>query len=439
MELIVQKYGGTSVGSAERLRAVAQRVAKRRASGHPMVVVVSAMGKTTDELIDLARRVTLEDLTAAPSVLPEREMDLLLSTGEIVSCTLLAMALCSLGVPAMSFTGHQAGIETDTAHGRARILRVDPRRIRAALERGHVAVVAGFQGTTEEIDITTLGRGGSDTTAVALAAALGAAQCEIYTDVDGVYTADPRRVPDARLVRELSHAEMIELASAGARVMHPRAVEIGARWGVDIRVLSSFAEPPAAGVAGGGTLITRTPRRMEGFVLTGIASLRGQAKLVLHRLPPGLAAPTRLLGRLAEAGISVDLVSEARERDGTAQLEITVHEEVLEEARELCARELAELRAGDEIETRAGLSRIALVGSGMHDRPGVYARTFRALLEADVALHAVSSSAISITLLVASECEDAALRALHRAFALELQGVPTTGGDPQAHPPPPPG
>jgi aspartate kinase len=348
---------------------------------------------------------------------------MLLTAGERISMALLAMAIRERGVEAVSMTGSQAAIITDEAHTAARIAEIRADRVREAVAAGKVVIVAGFQGVSRTREVTTLGRGGSDTTAVALAAALGAGRCEIYTDVEGIFTADPRRVPEARRVRELSHAEMIELATAGARVMHPRAVEVGARWGVDIRVLSSFVDEPPDGDSPGGTLITRTPQRMEGLVLTGIASLHGQAKLVLRGLPSGPGAPTRVLSALADVRISVDMVSSVVGLQGRTHLEITVNEDVVEEAREVCSRVLQELGVDDAVEVHTGLSRIALVGSGMSDLPGVYARTYQALLDEDIEVRAISSSSISINLLVATEREGTALQALHRAFDLELGGA----------------
>jgi aspartate kinase len=429
--LIVQKYGGTSVGGPARIQAVADRVVAARRAGHDLVVVVSAMGDTTDELIELARKVTHGD---KPARRHPREMDMLLTAGERISMALLAMAIRERGVEALSFTGSQAAIITDGAHTAARISEIRTDRVLTELEAGRVVIVAGFQGVSRSREVTTLGRGGSDTTAVALAAALRADRCEIYTDVDGVYTADPRRVPEGRRVRELTHPEMIELAAAGARVMHPRAVEVGARWGVDIRVASSFSSIPIGAAPPQGTLITRTPRQMEGLVLTGIASLGGQAKLVLRGLPAGIGASALLLGQLAEAEVSVDLVTEMRDSSGDIQLEVTVGDEVVDEAVRVCREVIAGLDGEPAVETVTGLSRLALVGSGMHDRPGVYARTYRALHDAGVPIEAISSSAISITLLVPSEAAERALQALHQAFDLELQGTAPVTGDPQTMP-----
>jgi len=422
--LIVQKYGGTSVGTPERIRAVARRVAGVRRRGDDVVVVVSAMGETTDDLLALAAQVTGID---APGSRHPRELDMLLSAGERISMALLAMAIRDEGAEAISLTGSQAAIITDGAHTAARIREVRADRVRAALTDGKVAIVAGFQGVSLAREITTLGRGGSDTTAVALAAALEADVCEIFTDVDGVFTADPRKVPGARVLPRVSHAEMIELAAAGAQVMHARAVEIGARYGVDIRVLSSFREDEGGDDAPRGTRITREPDRMEELALTGITSQRGHAKISMRGLPAGMATATEVLVRLAEAGVPVDLISEHTEPTGRVSLQVTTWEHAIEAARGV-VEELVGRLGGGEWEIRQGLARVALVGSGMTGRPGVYARAFRTLLDAGVDVQAVSTSAISITLLVAHDREDAALEALHRAFELERAADPSRAG-----------
>ena len=415
MALVVQKYGGSSVADADGIKRVAQRIVATRKGGDRVVVVVSAMGDSTDELMDLASQVS--------PLPPARELDMLLTAGERISMALLAMAIATLGLEARSFTGSQAGVITDAAHGRARIIDIKPGRIADALGDGAIPIVAGFQGVSQTTkDVTTMGRGASDTTAVALAAALDADVCEIYTDVDGVFTADPRRVPGARVIPRISHAEMIELASAGAQVMHARAVEIGARFDVDIRVLSSFVEDEE-GAAPRGTLITRTPQRMEELALTGITSQRGHAKLVMRGLPAGMATSTEVLTRLAEAGVPVDMISEYVAPGGRVALQVTTWQEALPEARRV-VDELVGRLGGEGWEVVERLSRIALVGSGMHGRPGVYAGAFRALLDAEVEVHAVSTSAISITVLVDEAREEAALRALHRAFELEMGAVP---------------
>jgi aspartate kinase len=416
MALVVQKYGGTSVGSPERIRAVARRVAAARRRGDDLVVVVSAMGDTTDDLLKLAAEVTGSE---RPGGSHPREMDMLLTSGERMSMALVAMAIREAGAEALSFTGSQAAIITDETHTAARIVQVRADRVKEELARGRVVIVAGFQGVSRQREITTLGRGGSDTTAVALAAALEADRCEVFTDVDGVFTADPRRVPGARVIPQISHVEMLEMAQSGAQVMHSRAVEIGARFGVDIRVLSSFVEDGPGGTDGRGTLITKTPKRMEDLLVTSIPSSRGQAKLLLAGLPAGLRSATEVLTALSESGISVDMITEAECEGGRVQIQVTVSDEVLPHARRV-AEEAVRSLGGTGVSVRDGLSRIALVGSGMHGRPGVYTRAFRALLAAGVEVHAVSTSSISITLLVPTEREDAALRALHDAFALEL-------------------
>lgn len=414
MALLVQKYGGTSVGTPERIRAVAKRVAAARRRGDSLVVVVSAMGDTTDDLTTLATLVTEKE---RPQDAHPREMDMLLTAGERIAAALLTMAIRQEGFEARSFTGSQAAIITDTAHTAARIREVRGGRVREALEAGCIAIVAGFQGVSTEKEITTLGRGGSDTTAVALAAALGADACEIYTDVDGVYTADPRRVPGARVIRELTHAEMMEMAANGAQVMHGRAVDIGDRFGVDIRVLSSFVDDAPDG-GPRGTLITNRAKTMEELAVTGVAPKGGQAKLVLRGLDPGMRTQTVLLEALAAAGVSVDMVHESLDGDGRMQLHLTVDEETAERAVSILREALASA-GGGEVEAHTGLSRIALVGNGMTGRPGVYARAYRALLDAGVEVEGVSTSSISITVLVPGEKETEAVRALHAAFRLE--------------------
>jgi aspartate kinase len=412
--LLVQKYGGTSVGSPERIQAVARRVVEARRRGDRVVVVVSAMGDTTDDLLTLATRVAGD---AGAAKRHPREMDMLLTAGERISMALVAMAIREQGEEAVSMTGSQAAIITDDVHTAARITEVRADRVREALNAEQVVIVAGFQGVSRSREITTLGRGGSDTTAVALAVALEADRCEIFTDVAGVFTADPRRVPEARVIPELSFSEMLELASAGAQVMHARAVEIAGKHGVELRVRSAFDDSSDAP----GTLITRTPKRMEELLLTGIASQKGQAKIVIRGLPPGMRTVTALLVGLAEAGVSVDMISEAHDSGDHSQIQLTVPEESLEVAKNVCCG-LSRGMGGGDAEVQRGLTRIALVGSGMHQQSGVYARAFRVLLEEEVEVFAVSTSGISITLLVTTEREEDALRALHRVFELELVG-----------------
>ena len=407
MSLIVQKYGGTSVGTPERIRVVAGRVAAERRAGADVVVVVSAMGHTTDELTALAARVTPDARRKHP-----RELDMLLTAGERITMALVAMAIRDCGIEAISLTGSQAAIITDGTHTGARIEEVRADRVREELGRGRAVIIAGFQGVSRAREVTTLGRGGSDTTAVALGAALSADRCDIFTDVDGVYTADPRRVPDARVLAEVDYDDMVELAASGAQVMHPRAVEIGARFNVPLRVLSSFGSSDT-----GGTLITRRKDRMEGLVLTGLASAGGQAKLTVRGLPPTMHAMTTIMSALAAERISVDTLTPADRADGRRQLQITVHESDIDHAVELCRGLLPQL-GGESVDAQRGLSKVTLVGSGMTGLPGVYARSLEALLAGGIEVHAVGTSSVSISFLVDSALEDRTLQALHTAFDL---------------------
>lgn len=402
--LIVQKYGGTSVGSPARIRRVAERVVREKEAGNALVVVVSAMGGTTDDLVSLAHQVSPGGRKRY-----RREMDMLLTAGERITMALTAMAIGDLGAEAISLTGSQAAIITDEAHTGARIQEVRATRVREELNKDRVVIVAGFQGVSRNREVTTLGRGGSDTTAVALAAALGAARCDIFTDVDGVYTADPRKVEGARLIEVIDYEEMVEMATSGAQVMHPRAVEIGGRYGVPIRVLSSFAEASA-----GGTLITKKERQMESLKLTGLASEGSHVQVIVRGLPAGMSATTDLLSRLASAGVSLDMVTHADTPDGRRQLHVTVREDGLPEAVAICEQS-AEVY-GATLEVQRALTRVALVGSGMQNTPGVYARAFRALEEAGVEVRAIGSSAITIIFLVSSTDADTAVRVLHAAF-----------------------
>lgn len=411
MSLVVQKFGGTSVGSPDRIRAVARRIARERQAGHDLVVVVSAMGDTTDDLLALARQVTTEPRRRHP-----RELDMLLTAGERIAMALVAMAVRDLGVEAISMTGSQAAIITDDAHTGARIEEIRATRVREELAAGKVVIVAGFQGVSRSREVTTLGRGGSDTTAVALAAALGARRCDVYTDVDGIYTADPRRVPGAARLPRIQYEELVELATAGAQVMHPRAVEIGARFGVPLRVLSSFRDDGDQGtlIAGKEHMGTQT---MEGMVLTGLASEADYARLSIWGLPADMETTSVILTRLAEAGISLDMLSQLDQADGRRQLQLTVKGEQMAEARQVCEAVIQEIGA-EGLSVKAGLARIALVGSGMNERVGVYAQEYRALQRAGIEVFGLSSSAISIAVLVDGEKEAEALRVLHETFDL---------------------
>jgi aspartate kinase len=407
MGLIVQKYGGTSVGSPERILRVARRVAAARRSGVDVVVVVSAMGHSTDELVSLAQQVTPDARRRHP-----REMDMLLTAGERITMALTAMAIRDCGLEAISLTGSQAAIITDSTHTGARIEEVRVDRLRAELDAGRVVIVAGFQGVSRAREVTTLGRGGSDTTAVALAAALRAGRCDIFTDVEGVHTADPRRVPDARILPAIDYEDMVELAASGAQVMHPRAVEIGARYDIPIRVLSAFA-----GSEHGGTLIHRRKDGMEGLVLAGLASHAGQVKLTLRGLPPGMATLTGIMSALAAEGISVDMMTHADRHDGRRQMQLTIHEADLERGVDIC-RERTRALGGEAVDVQPGLSKVTLVGSGMTGMPGVYARALQALQAAGVDVLALGTSSVSISFLVDSAREDQTLQTLHAAFDL---------------------
>jgi aspartate kinase len=405
--LIVQKYGGTSVASPERIQAVAQRVAAAKRSGTDVVVVVSAMGHSTDDLLALAAQVSPDARRRHP-----RELDMLLTAGERIAMSLTAMAIADCGIEAISLTGSQAAILTDETHTVARIQEVRADRVRAELARGRVVIVAGFQGVSQQSrEVTTLGRGGSDTTAVALAAALGADRCDIFTDVDGVFTADPRKVRDARVLPEIRYEDMIELAASGAQVLHPRAVEIGARYNVPVRVLSSFRDS-----VNGGTLIHRRSR-VEGLVLTGLACSADQAKLTVRGLPPSMAAMTEIMVALADGGVSIDTMTPADRPDGRRQLQLTLDEAEVDTAVAICTPLVAKLK-GERLDVQRGLSKVTLVGSGMTGMPGVYARSLQALLDASVDVYAVGTSSVSISFLVDSESAERTLQALHGAFDL---------------------
>jgi aspartate kinase len=404
MPIIVQKYGGTSVGDADKIKNVARRIAARREKGDDLVVVVSAMGHTTDDLIALAHQINPHP--------EDRELDVLLSTGETVSSTLMAMALHEMGLPAISLSGAQAGIGTESRFGRARIFSVDPQRIHKELGEGKIVIVAGFQGITEEMDIATLGRGGSDTTAVALAAALKAERCEIYTDVDGVYTTDPRIEPKARKLVEINYEEMLELATWGARVMHNRAVELGAVYNVPILVASSFRDVP-------GTLIHRGEEMVEQRnKVSGIAYDTDVAKVTVRGVPdrPGIAAT--LFGPLSDAGISVDTIVQNASVERIADVTFTVTRKDLERALKLIEPIAHQISAGDVI-TDDHLAKVSIVGSGMTSAPGYASRMFKTLFDSGINIEIISTSEIRITCIIDESRVADAVRALHKAFELE--------------------
>ena len=405
MALVVHKYGGSSMGDAAMIQNVARRIAEVRESGTGVVAVVSAMGDSTDELIELAHSVSDHP--------HPRELDLLLSTGELVSCTLLTMALGDLGQEAVSLTGSQAGIHTDTSHGRARIDRVDTARMQKELAEGRIVVVAGFQGITEDEDITTLGRGGSDTTAVALAAALEADRCEIYTDVDGIYTADPKIVPEARKLDEIGYEEMLELANYGAK-MNPRSIELAAVFKVPIYVASSFNHTP-------GTLIhgNADKKKMENRIkVTGIACTTNVAKITVRSVPdrPGVAAA--LFEPLAQSGISVDTIVQNTSEDRTTDISFTVSGTDLPAALAKVEVWTKEIGAAGLV-SEANLAAVSVVGSGMQHTPGYASRMFRVLADGNVNIDMITTSEIRISCIIREEQAQEAVRLLHRGFRLD--------------------
>jgi aspartate kinase len=402
MSLVVHKYGGTSVASAERIRSVAQRIVAARARGDEVVVVVSAMGDTTDDLIKLAYQVT--DKPAA------RELDVLLSTGEIVASTLLAMALKAAGCEAISLSGAQAGIQTDSNHSKARILAIDPERIHEELKQGKVVIVAGFQGITKDDDVTTLGRGGSDTTAVALAARLGARACERYTDTEGIFTADPRVVPEATKLAEISYDEMLELATYGSKVMHPRAIELGQIYNIPLLVASSFNDRP-------GTLIHGGPMEIRNKV-TAITHDQDVAKVTVVGVPdrPGIAAG--IFEPLAKAGVSVDTIVQNASINCITDLTFTVGKADGEKALAIVAPIARSIGAREcAVDTRLG--KVSIIGSGMQNTPGYAARMFSTLYQAGVNIQLITTSEIRITVIIAENQVKEAVKALHHAFELD--------------------
>jgi aspartate kinase len=407
MTTIVQKFGGTSVGDAERIQHVAEQVAATARKGHRVCVVVSAMGKSTDELIALANQVS-----SRPQ---PRELDMLLTAGERISMALLSMAIDELGQEAISFTGSQAGILTDTAHGRARIVEVRGRRVSETLAAGKIAIVAGFQGISAKADVTTLGRGGSDTTAVALAAYLGADSCEIYTDVDGVYTADPRVEPTARKLDELAYEEMLELSSCGARVLMARSVEYARNHDVPIHVRSSFADTP-------GTWVRKESDLMEKAIISGIAHDTSEAKVTIASVPdrPGIAA--RLFRALADAGVNIDMIVQNIAAGGQTDISFTVPRTDLDRAEELLASIAEEIGAAGVLTDR-NVGKVSLIGVGMRSHPGVAARTFEALAEADINIEIISTSSIRISCVVKADDVERAVQVIHEAFRLSDEVV----------------
>jgi aspartate kinase len=411
--LVVQKYGGSSVSDADRIRRVAERIVRTHKEGHDVVVVVSAMGDTTDELLDLA-----EQVSPAP---PPREMDMLLTAGERISNALVAMAIHSLGAQARSFTGSQAGMVTTSKHGDARILQVNPQRLQEAIGEGSIVLVAGFQGVSQSTkDVTTLGRGGSDTTAVALAAALQADVCEIYTDVDGIFSADPRIVPDAQLIDQITYEEMLEMAACGAKVLHLRAVEYARRYNVPLRVRSSYNDKPGSLVTGS---IEEIP--LENAIITGVAHDRSEAKVTITGVPdtPGMAA--RIFRTVADADINIDMVLQNISHVSDRRTDITFTLPRTDGARAVAAITAAQAEIGfAELIHDDEVGKVSLIGAGMRNHPGVTATFCEALSNAGINIETMNTSEIRISVICRVDQLDTAVKALHDAFEL--------GGDEQA-------
>ncbi len=405
MALIVQKYGGTSVGSVERIQAVAERVARTARDGNQVVVVVSAMSGETDKLIGLAHQINQN-----PS---ERELDMLLSSGERVTSALTAMAVEARGVKAQSLTGRQAGIITDTVHTKAKIARITGDRIKKALDEGKVVVIAGFQGITEDEDVTTLGRGGSDLSAVAVAAAINADCCEIYTDVDGVYTTDPNIVPEARKLQKISYEEMLELASLGAKVLQTRSVEFAMKYKVPVVVRSSFNENP-------GTLVVEEDKEMENVVVSGIAYDKNQAKITLVNVPdrPGIAA--QLFDAIASANVVVDMIVQNISSHGkSTDISFTVPKTDVKKALDV-AESMAKEFGSERIDTREDISKVSIIGVGMRTHSGVAAKMFKTLAQHGINIMMISTSEIKISCVIDLKFTELAVRVLHEAFGLGI-------------------
>jgi len=402
MALIVQKFGGTSVGTVERIQKVAEQVAKAKAAGNDLVVVVSAMAGETDRLLKLAHQ-----LSSNPE---ERDVDMLLSSGERVTSALLALALQEKGFAAQAFTGRQVGIMTDSTHTKARIERITADRVREAVGQGIIPVIAGFQGINEKSDVTTLGRGGSDLTAVALAAALKADRCDIYTDVDGVYTTDPHVVPNARRLDKISYEEMLEMASLGAKVLQARSVEFAANYQVPVRVLSSFSD-------GAGTLVTKEDRDMEQVVVSGVTYDKNQAKITITGVPdqPGIAA--RLFGAIAQAGILVDMILQNVSQEGMTDISFTVPKGDAGKAVEI-ARKIAREIGARDVQLKEDIANVSIVGVGMRTHSGVAARMFASLSKEGINILMISTSEIKISCVIDAKYTELAVRSLHEAFEL---------------------
>lgn len=410
MSLVVQKYGGSSVADADGIKRVAQRIVATRKAGHSVVVVVSAMGDTTDELLDLARQVS--------PLPPGRELDMLLTAGERISVALLAMAIANLGLDGRSFTGSQAGVITDSFHGRAKIINITPGRIQAALAEGAIPIVAGFQGVSQDTkDITTLGRGATDTTAVALASALGADFCEIYTDVDGVFTADPRIVADARQIPRISYEEMLEMAACGAKVLMLRCVEYARRYDMPIHVRSSFSNKEGTWVIDAGAV--REGEAMEQAIISGVAQDRGEAKITVVGVPDKIGEAARIFRAVAEAGINIDMIVQNISAAATGRTDISFT--LPRDDGHAAMTTLGQLQPEvgfDSLTYDDRIGKVSVVGAGMRSHPGVSATFFGALAEAGVNIEMISTSEIRISVVVDENDVDTAVAAAHAAFGL---------------------
>ncbi len=417
MGIVVQKYGGSSVADATGIKRVAQRIVNTRRAGHDVVVVVSAMGDTTDELRDLA-----EQVTPLP---PPRELDMLLTAGERISMALLAMAIAQLGHKAQSFTGSQAGVITDSAHGRAKIIDITPGRIVNAINSGSIAIVAGFQGVSQDTkDVTTLGRGASDTTAVALAAALGAEVCEIYSDVDGVFTADPRIVPTARKLDRVSHEEMLELAASGAKILHLRCVEYARRYGIPVHVRSSFSQKEGTWILPDPTLDAEGDSDMEQAIIAGVAHDRSEAKITVVGVPDKVGEAARIFEALAAVEINIDMVVQniSAAATGLTDISFTLPRADGQTAMGALARIQDEV-GYDKLLYDDQIGKVSLIGAGMRSHPGITARFFAALASAGVNIEMISTSEIRISVIVDETQVDAAVQATHTAFELDADEV----------------
>lgn len=406
MKTIVQKYGGTSLGDTARIRAVALRIAATIKDGNKVAVVVSAMAGETDRLIAMAKEFSQE-----PN---PRHEDFLLATGEQKSVALMALALEELGVESETFLGIQAGIVTDSNHGRAHIKKIDASRVRSVLDSGRAAIIAGFQGVTEDGEITTIGRGGSDTSAVALATALSADLCEIYTDVDGVLTADPRICSNARAIPKISYEEMMELADAGAKVIHSRAVELAAKFRVPLVIRSSFTEAD-------GTWVVPEEDIMEGAVVSGITCSTGEAKVAMRRVPDKIGVTAKIFASIAKAGINVDLIIQNVSADGFTDLTFTIPKEDLRRAMTIAETAAREVEAG-RVEAAGDIAKISAVGLGMRNHAGVAHRMFAALSREGIAIQMIGTSEIKVSIVIDSKYSELAVRVLHKEFGLEERG-----------------